>query len=1749
AYQGDSTQPAAFIDANGSARSFTYDAAGLITQTTWADGTALAFAYDADGKLTQSTNRRGETTSYAYDEKGNVTGASHADAGPATYSYDAAGHLAKVSTADGDTTIAYDAAGHVTQIDYPNGRSLTYTYDAAGHRTSMTDQDGHATFYEYDAAGRLAAVSDGGANRVAYSYDASGNLLKEVNSNGTGTAYSYDAGGRLTDIVNHAADASVSSEFHYSYDAAGLRSGVVISNGTWTYGYDDAGQLVSADFVSARAGVADKSISYVYDAAGNRVSATEDGVTTTYTANALNQYTSAGDATFTYDADGNMVSKTDADGTWTYKYNTDNRLVRVTDAAGSVTEYEYDAFGNRSAVSVDGVRTEYLVDPFGYGDVVAEYSTGGALTAQFLNGYGLAARIGADGSGAFYDLDAVASVVGVSGADGTLANSYGYTPFGTELWETETIANSFEFNGGLGVSEDENGLIYMRARSYDAELGRFLSEDPLWLSGDVGNLYRFAENEPISNVDPTGQLKLSDPEKEIFERLVDAALESALGGGIVDNLDRSGFDANDAVKTSMIKVNDVIIANNLYGLSEIFDLSVTWNNLDSYHKGVLIRHLVAQSNDSRDLVRSQYANVFLERLIEIDPQIANQISPEAGTPKAASDGDPHLTTFDGLFYDFQAVGEFVLARGEDFEIQVRQEAIGTSASANTAIAMRFDDNVVSVYAKPDGHVVINGEEVEIGLGETVAIGGGSIHRFDFWHSNDPNTTVYEVVDENGNGYWVNIYGGILHVRAFLAEDSAGAVEGLLGNANGTLSDDLALADGTVLGTTVASQMLYGEYADSWRVTQADTLFIYGAGESTETFTDRSFPSDVVTYETLDPAVRAAAEEIVRAAGVEEGTLAFENAVLDVALSGDPAFAAAAAAAPQRDEEPVPVVVQRPPTAVADSASVDEDTAFTIDLVANDTDPEGDALTLHSVFDPVGGHISIVDNALVYTPKADFNGQTTLTYIIGDGHGNFSDGSLALTVNPVNDVPVAADDAYTVLEGATLAIAAGESLLANDRDVEGDALSAVLVSGPAHGTLALNSDGSFTYTPEAGFNGADSFSYKTNDGSVDSTAAAVALIVAAVNNVPVLTVVATASFVENGTGPVLAASATDPDGDALTWSLSGSDADLFAISAGGTLSFKSAPDFEDPADADGDNVYEIVISASDGDLATAQAVAVTVANVNEAPWPAIYAPEPGATATASIDENGLPVVMALGGVDPEDDALTFSLSGTDAALFELIDGVVLAFKSVPDFEAPADADGNGIYDLVITASDGRLSGSRELAVVVTNVDEAPVITAPSAVTLPENSTSIVASAQGRDPDGQSITWSLSGADGSLFDISPEGVLTFKSAPDFEAPQDSNPDNIYDVWLVADDGTRFTVDALTVTVSDVNEAPLLTLPTTVAFAENGTGPVASIGASDPDGDGLTFSLSGADAGLFALADDGTFRFKSAPDYEAPADAGGDNIYDVTFTVSDGALSVTKALAVTVTDVSESTGPVPITGDGGSNSLTGTSGADLILTGAGNDTVRAGDGDDTVSGDEGSDQLFGGAGNDQLSGGAGLDMLWGETGDDVLSGGGGLDQLFGGAGNDKLAGGAGNDMLWGDAGDDTIAGDAGLDQMFGGTGNDRLAGGAGNDMLWGDAGDDTLAGDAGNDLLFGGPGRDTFVFKPGGGRDTVYDFSTLPGSSDRIALDATAFADYQALVQLGALSDSVLGAQITYDDGSSLTLLGVRTASLSADDFRFV
>ena len=286
------------------------------------------------------------------------------------------------------------------------------------------------------------------------------------------------------------------------------------------------------------------------------------------------------------------------------------------------------------------------------------------------------------------------------------------------------------------------------------------------------------------------------------------------------------------------------------------------------------------------------------------------------------------------------------------------------------------------------------------------------------------------------------------------------------------------------------------------------------------------------------------------------------------------------------------------------------------------------------------------------------------------------------------------------------------------------------------------------------------------------------------------------------------------------------------------------------------------------------------------------------------------------------------------------------------------------------------------ILVTDVnDVAPVITSDGGgdtayLTVAENGTAVTTVAAS-DADGPALDYAITGGnDAGLFAIdAATGVLTFVSAPDFEAPADFNGDNVYKLVVSASDGTFSTSQEIGIQVTGVNEGPRITSlgggDSAVASVDENSLFVANVAASDPEGQTLAYAIvGGADAARFQIdAATGALRFVSAPNFEAPGDVGADNVYDVVVAASDGALGDAQAIAVSVANRVDG---VTRIGNSGSNTLTGTEAEDTLLGLGGNDTLLGGGGGDALEGGSGGDRLTGGRGADSLSGGAGADRF---------------------------------------------------------------------------------------------------------------------------------------------------------------------------------
>jgi large repetitive protein len=392
--------------------------------------------------------------------------------------------------------------------------------------------------------------------------------------------------------------------------------------------------------------------------------------------------------------------------------------------------------------------------------------------------------------------------------------------------------------------------------------------------------------------------------------------------------------------------------------------------------------------------------------------------------------------------------------------------------------------------------------------------------------------------------------------------------------------------------------------------------------------------------------------------------------------------------------PPPPIANGAPVATDDAATTTEDTPTDVAVLANDTDPNGDTLAVTAATDPAHGTTAIQPNGTVrYTPDANYAGADTFDYTVGDGTGNSDTGSVAVTVTPVNDAPTAVDDVLVTLRNAAGSVA----VLANDSDVDGDTIGVTGVSTPTHGTATLEADGTITYQPALGYDGADGFDYAIGDGAGGTANGHVAVTVVAVNQPPVA-VDDTASVAEDGSASIdVVANDIDPDGGALTVTTLGQPAHgSTSLAADGTVTYVPTSNYNGP-DSFG---YTISDSIGFTDSAT---VAVTVTATNDAPTAA-------ADTGTTNEDTAVAINVVANDTDIDLDALTPSaVSAPDLGSAAIAPDGKIVYTPPPNYFGP-DA-------FSYTVSDGHGgTASASVSVNVTSVNDAPTA-APKTATTP------------------------------------------------------------------------------------------------------------------------------------------------------------------------------------------------------------------------------------------------------------------------------------------------------------------------------------------------------------------------------------------------------------------------------------------------
>ncbi|WP_273988016.1 cadherin-like domain-containing protein, partial [Vibrio parahaemolyticus] len=395
-----------------------------------------------------------------------------------------------------------------------------------------------------------------------------------------------------------------------------------------------------------------------------------------------------------------------------------------------------------------------------------------------------------------------------------------------------------------------------------------------------------------------------------------------------------------------------------------------------------------------------------------------------------------------------------------------------------------------------------------------------------------------------------------------------------------------------------------------------------------------------------------------------------------------------------------------PNAENDVITTEEDTVVTIDVLVNDSDVEGDALSIQSASVPSEqGSVDIVDGKLVFTPAENFNGEATITYIVTDGDLT-DEAKVSVTVTPVNDSPVAVDDTTSIQEDTVVTI----DVLTNDTDVDGDKLSIESASVPKEQGTVEVVDGKLVFTPAENFNGDAEITYTVTDGELTDEAK-VTVTVNPVNDVPTIKVEAVESITEDAVSTdtvvaTLTVRDTDTPEDQLTVSLENNSNGYFVL-VGNEVKLTQAG--VNAVNNDELNLKDLTISASvsDGVNPTASdSDSLIVNRVNDAPTIKVDAVESITEDAVSTDT--VVATLTVRDTDTPEDQLTVSLENNSNGYF------VLVGNEVKLTQAGVDAVNNdelNLKDLAISASvsDGvNPTANDSDSLVVNRVNDAPTV---------------------------------------------------------------------------------------------------------------------------------------------------------------------------------------------------------------------------------------------------------------------------------------------------------------------------------------------------------------------------------------------------------------------------------------------------------
>jgi len=643
-------------DANGYRTEYEYDNMNRLKITRNALGYETEYKYDENGNMTELINAKGDTTHFDYDlfnrristtdplglKEENIYNTEHLlihivtpngdtihnvyddvrrltqnilMSDTTNYEYDLVSNIIEISDNDSRIQFDYDDSRRLIKAKYGDTLNpeiiqpfmvIDYEYDLNSNITKRIIPENDTLFYSYDILNRIENMVDKG-DTIFYSYDQAGRVDSIVRSNNSITKFNYDAAGQLLDL-NHVLDSDSIAVFHYQYDNAGNRVSLTDLDGLHTYNYDSLYQLTGATHPQPY----NPTEYYTYGELGNRLTS---HISASHVTDANNRLLEDDSCDYGYDNSGRQIWKREkaTNDTTYYEYTIDDHLIRAYNDSVEIQFY-YDGPGNRiqkTIITNNGIDTSISKYSYDGQNLLFKHNETDSIIVKYKYGPGIDNLLETRTQTEIYHhfSDALGTVTKITDNSGIDVKNYVYDTYGNiKIDSGSAPAEDISFTGR--EYERKLGLFYYRARYYNPEIGRFMTNDPIGMSGGNLNFYSYVNNNSVNWIDPLGmclQQKGREPVEVSFDwwdhfgrEFLKGAHETSIG---ITNafsfglLEKSGLAksiyAYDAPITHSVSYHEGVAAGEFSRdllLNAAF-ISATTTGLNNWHKANQMKRL------------------------------------------------------------------------------------------------------------------------------------------------------------------------------------------------------------------------------------------------------------------------------------------------------------------------------------------------------------------------------------------------------------------------------------------------------------------------------------------------------------------------------------------------------------------------------------------------------------------------------------------------------------------------------------------------------------------------------------------------------------------------------------------------------------------------------------------------------------------------------------------------------------------------------------------------------------------------------------------------------------------------------------------------------------------------------------------------------------------------------------------------------------------------------------------------------